>query len=218
MSLLGEALKRQQEEGGDELPHQTLRLKGSGSEAQSAEASTGSSQPPSVPKPQREWVAKVLVLLFILLLIGIVIVLISLLGSRDDEGPESMLIQPVERPIPLDPVAPVVEPETTEPLVEETVPDVEEVRQPIEEIVPEIVIIPPPAAPVAPVVSEPPAVVWPSIRIQAAMGSGTSGSVLIDGAIIPVGQSHKGVELLEVTPQGVRTRFQGEERTIPVRR
>jgi len=210
MSLLGEALKRQQEEGGGELPHQTLRLKGKGGEAKSDDSSAPSSEPPPASKPQREWVAKVLVLSFVLLLIGIVIALISLLSSRPEEGPETLLIQPIERPIPVEPVLSVVE-----PVIEESESEVEEVILLIEETEAEIIVTP---APAEPEVVRPPAVVWPAIRIQAAMGSGTSGSVMIEGAIIPVGQTHRGVELIEVTPQGVRARFQGEERTIAVRR
>ena len=210
MSLLGEALKRQQEEGGGELPHQTLRLKGKGGEAKSDDSSAPPTEPPA-PKPQREWVAKVLVLSFVLLLIGIVIALISLLSSRPEEGPETLLIQPVERPIPVEPVV-------AEPVIEASEPELEESIELIVETVPEMVPDPPTESPVQPVLAEPPAVVWPAIRIQAAMGSGTTGSVMIEGAIIPVGQTHRGVELIEVTPQGVRARFQGEERTIAVRR
>lgn len=209
MSLLGEALKRQQEEGGGELPHQTLRLKGKEDESKPAESDTPPpDQPPPVKRP-REWVAKGLVLLFILVLVGIVMALVSLLKSHDSEVVEPELLQPVARPIPVEPV--VVE--VDEAVVEDLMPADEAEG---EEEVAEVEMDMPPSTP--PVVVTPPAVVWPAIRIQAAMGSGADGSVLIEGAIIPVGQTHKGVELIEVTPQGVRAQFQGEERIIPVRR
>ena len=90
--------------------------------------------------------------------------------------------------------------------------------------------LPPASTPAAPVpaapapgtgVSQPAApapVIWPGFSLQAAMGGGKTGSVMIDGKIVPVGSAHGGVSVIEITPQGVVMEYAGERRTFRVRR
>lgn len=66
--------------------------------------------------------------------------------------------------------------------------------------------------------TQPDTVVWPELRVQAAMGSGSSGSALVNGQLIDMGSTYQGVELIEITGRGVRMRYRDEERVIPVRR
>ena len=61
-------------------------------------------------------------------------------------------------------------------------------------------------------------VVWPEIRISAAMGGSRGGSVLINGEIVPVGQRHGDLLIHEIHPEGVRIEYRGEQRIVPVRR
>ncbi len=97
---------------------------------------------------------------------------------------------------------------------------------------------PPPDAPVAPereprvttptatdqedtvtaVAAEPEVITWPELRVQAAMGSGRSGSALINGQLIDMGDEFQGVQVVEITRRGVLMRFHDQERVIPVRR
>ncbi len=75
------------------------------------------------------------------------------------------------------------------------------------------------AAPSPPVEElAPPPVIWPGFSLQAAMGSGTRGSVMIDGTIIKVGESMGDLRILEITPGGVRIEYMGEKRVFRVRR
>ncbi|MGA1531180.1 MAG: hypothetical protein ACO398_10620 [Kiritimatiellia bacterium] len=75
------------------------------------------------------------------------------------------------------------------------------------------------AAPSPPVEElAPPPVIWPGFSLQAAMGSGTRGSVMIDGTIIKVGESMGDLRVLEITPGGVRIEYMGEKRVFRVRR
>ena len=61
-------------------------------------------------------------------------------------------------------------------------------------------------------------VVWPEIRISAAMGGSRGGSVLINGEIVPVGQRHGDLLIHEILPEGVRVEYEGKQRIVPVRR
>lgn len=193
---------------------------------------------PCPTKTSHDWVAKVLVLGALLLLVAIAGALFYLLRMR--EAPPSAertrlaeTLRSVEETVtparmrtaddvPAEaPATPIEEAEPAVPPSE--VSDANAVEEVIEEAT---VADPPPAAPptALPRSSEPvpaPApepVVWPDIRIQAAMGHGEGGSVLINGGIVPVGETHRGVRIIEITERGVRLEYRGEQRLVPVRR
>ncbi len=77
-----------------------------------------------------------------------------------------------------------------------------------------------PATPPAPTASldSAPAIMWPNFSLQAAIGSGKTGSVMIDGSIIKLGEKFGEVTVLEITPQGVSMEYMGQRRSFRVRR
>ena len=234
MSLLQEALKRQEEEAAREKSSATdakptgntgLRTK------QMAAAAAGEgpcAAPPPLPEQphhSKEWLAGLLV-------IGGVVLLLAILGTLYGLLLRSRPGETVTDPIGPDPVGSPLEPREVEVAEDVQVPD-----EPVAEEYPPVapaederdpeVVPPEPDAPsvvadrsrpqeTPPVRAEP--VRWPDIRIQAAMGTGTTGSVMIEGQIIRVGERYQGVRIVEITGRGVRLEYGGEERLAPVRR
>lgn len=233
MSLLSDALKRHQQERGDDTAFPRV----SGSEQNAPpEQQAQDVAPPPLPAapvkkapvtdqrqaaPSREWAAKVLVGA------GILVVLIGLglpyyyFVVREPFEPGVDDAPVVEQAVVL--MEPEPEPMTEPPPVEEAVPPAED---PVEDEIasPEPADRLPAEVPVAETrptsepEPEPASVPWPDMRVQAAMGSGDSGSVLINGEITPVGERYQDVLIREITPQGVLLEYQGEERVVRVRR
>lgn len=123
----------------------------------------------------------------------------------------SPAVEPVQPPAA---VASAIEKITkaTAPEIPDSAPDVKAAAEPVASAP----VAETPA--VAPAPAEPVTVMWPTFNIQAAMGSGTAGSVMINGKIMAVGDEYFGIRILEITPRGVRVAYEGEERLVPVRR
>ena len=127
---------------------------------------------------------------------------------------DSDTVTPWPEPEPVIEPEPVETPRPTTPVEAETSP-----QAPIQEqasVADEEVVATEEAPAAAPIESD--VVVWPELRVQAAMGSGSSGSALVNGQLIDMGSTFQGVELIEITTRGVRVRYHDEERIIPVRR
>lgn len=75
-----------------------------------------------------------------------------------------------------------------------------------------------PAPVIEPIIEAALPVVWPPFSLQAAMGGGQRGSVLIDGKIVKVGDTYRDITIREITPDGVIMEYQGETKTFRVRR
>ena len=212
MSLISEALRREQEAGGDPAaPQNPLRL------AKPAEPEPTPEKPGGKGHGTGERVAGLLVFGGLLLLVGIGYLVYQFWWLPGADGPEPVVVEaPVTPPVAVDPAAVEPDPAVEPPLV---AVDPEPVQDPAPVAVDpgEVVVVP--VVPDRPAVVEPPpAVEWPQFRVQAAMGGGASGSVLIDGVIVPVGGRHGDLHILEITGRGVRIEFRGEVRTVPVRR
>ncbi len=237
MSLLSDALNRRRQERGGDTSFPPI----SGAEQNAApESWAKESAPPALPKPKQaqpavveegkappaqEWVAGVLVA------IGLLVVLAGLglpyyyfivrIPSEPGEGQPVeqqtvALIEPEPAPV-MEPALVEVEspPETVAVEPERTEPET------LDELPMDEVVVPAPDMPRSePDLprAEPEAVKWPDLRVQAAMGSGGTGSVLIDGEITPVGGRYREVLIREITPHGVLLEYQGEERMVRVRR
>lgn len=61
-----------------------------------------------------------------------------------------------------------------------------------------------------------PAILWPQISVGGYVGGGRSGSVMINGEMLRVGESILGVEVTSIEPRGagVTLRYKGEQRTL----
>jgi len=254
VSLIGDALKRQQEnqtakvEASDQppvakappaAPPLLLKSKAGGSAPQAENLE----QAPVPHKPAKQRPFMELVLLFIglivLVLAGFAVynwITDNKTGSspavsspKPESPPESARISPESVPTEIGTGKPV------EKALAENTPNSVEAETPVDQVASSAVADKAEVTPEQSAASEaqpaaesaketsiedvaPREVIWPSISIQAAMGSGGSGPVMIDGKIIRVGESHFGIKIIEVTPRGVMVEYEGEQRLIPVRR
>jgi hypothetical protein len=271
VSLIGDALRKRQNEGGDikaPAPQSTpppapepsvdtvpkLTLRGRSETSAAAETSAPSEakikKPRKSKRPHKAWVELLMVIagVIILGLIGFVLFFYLRPPATTTTGYNMETTLPAgaapEVETPSKPKASIaatkdmlasvkdnVE-ETDDAIVTESEPalklDPADFNPPAKEpesIPQEIAIVAPVPTPeatpsetasIAP--AEPPPVIWPTFSLQAAMGGGKMGSVMIDGKIVPVGASHNEMSILEITPDGVVIEFQGQRRTFRVRR
>ncbi len=248
MSLLQEALKRQEAEKRATTPasaepppmpvapaagpSRPLTLKAD------AQKPAGTVPPPASRTPQsashaHDALAKGVVLGGALLLVAILATLYVLLGDRgssESDTPEPPRLverlrtveatvqssRPAEEALPEIRGERAPEPAATPDPLPSTAPPTEE-SMPATEETPATQR---PAAETTPVEGERAVttVRWPDVRIQAAMGQGDRGSVMISGSLVPVGDAYNGVRILEITDRGVRLEYEGEQRLVPVRR
>ncbi|OGV64257.1 MAG: hypothetical protein A2498_05340 [Lentisphaerae bacterium RIFOXYC12_FULL_60_16] len=98
-----------------------------------------------------------------------------------------------------------------------TTPDPVAVTAPTTTI-PPTPLVTPPVIPVTPVAVQAPRVVtvWPSISLSGIAGGGKTGSAILNGDIIGVGETISGVRLLEIRNRGVELEYKGERRFILV--
>jgi len=250
VSLIGDALKRQQESQPvkPDAPERTpvassappsspltLRSKAGGS----APVTDEQEHPPHAQKPAKRRPVMELILLgigFILLIFAGAALYNWLTGGDATTEPAVMAVKPELTPEP----PPAVTPPQTEaaapvvavstPAQEEPIQPVETAAVPSETVVEEEQGAASPSLPEEPVKEEPvaaataavpdpaPEIVWPTMFIQGAMGSGNRGAVIVDGTVVAVGSEVYGVKIIEVTPDGVVTEYQGERRVMPVRK
>lgn len=80
-----------------------------------------------------------------------------------------------------------------------------------------VAVTPPPSLPPQPPPPREP-VVWPNISLQGVVGRGTTGSVIIDGEVIGVGEAYNGARVIRIEHQGALMEYKGERRVIRVGR
>lgn len=188
MSLLSEALKKQQEEGGAPLEVVPREASGSG----------------NMVAARHEWVAVVLV-------VGGLLVVLMAAGLAVYVWMRSADPAPAVAPAVVAPVPPADVPAVVMAVEPEPAPEPEPVPEPEPEP-------PAPEVPASESVPEeaaaPAAVVWPTFQLQASMQGAGVGSVLIDGEVVSVGNRHRGMLIREITAQGVVLVFEGEEQIV----
>jgi hypothetical protein len=57
---------------------------------------------------------------------------------------------------------------------------------------------------------------WPALKLAGVMGKGKTGSAIINGRVVSVGESINDAKVLVVEGQGIRIEFQGEVRYLKV--
>lgn len=262
MSLIGDALRRKQEDKPApapapeppvssappavtltiEKPRPTLSLRGRAQAEEPAPSDTQEPVPEKKPskkhhKRMRAWVELLIVITGLALLIALGITLYFMYFSPP-EKPAAAPAAPAEKapqqqqqqqPEPPSPPQEKVVSESA-PVATETPPKVME----------DVAVVAAPApgpevlAPATPVEKQPEPeaptptppepevkpmpVIWPTFSLQAAMGGGQRGSVMINGQIFQIGSTFGEVTILEITPQGVLMEYEGERRTFRVRR
>jgi len=78
--------------------------------------------------------------------------------------------------------------------------------------------VPPKMVDVEPDTSTPPVAEpeWPFLSLSAIVGRSVTGSAIINGTIVSVGESIEGVTLVIIGDQGVELEFEGKRRTLRV--
>lgn len=199
--------------------------------------SPGLVTPPVRRKKPRAWLELLLVILFILLLlVGGVWAYLAFFENPAVAPPMATTVQDEEPALapPGPPPSELVKP-TTEAVLVKTSPEpvlappthtepVATVAEPAAPPPPPVKSTPPDATPTATSATQAPSsppqipIIWPSFSLQAAMGSGTSGSVMINGEIVQVGSSYADITIIKITPKGVIMEYEGEQRVFRVRR
>lgn len=271
MSLIGDALRKRQSEGGDikaaapvptpeapppatEAPKLSLRGHSTPVTQEAPVAEGIIKKPKKERRRPKAWVELAMVIAGLLVLILIAIVLFfylrpELKSAETTPAPITTPAQPPTAPVPATtkeetakPAGPisktkeaigaaeaianeadqVIDSAQTEKPTLESVPATDEVTPATttaEETPTTTIVATETSAPApSPTPEEDLPVVWPPFSLQAAMGGGNKGSVLIDGKIIKVGDSHSGITIREITPDGVIMEFEGETKTVRVRR
>ncbi len=233
MSLIQEALKRQQEEA----DKSSVGIPPATEEWQSPGPGEGQSVPPPLPQPpaapprsaaapetgKRAWPA----------LLGVVALLVALVG-----GAVWMLYFVYEQFVGGEPEAMPVEITTVDPTDVEPPPDSatppddpgdeavepEPGAQPDSAAEPDTAATPPESgtdepAPDGPQGDEPPDaplpdIPWPALRVEGVVGTGAKGAAMLNGQIIRVGERIQGVTVQSVGKQGVVLEYKGRTRTI----
>lgn len=228
MSLLSDALKKQQQERGGYTSFSQIPGSEQSAPSEPPMKSMVPSPMPEPPEkkpsvvetssgpPAQEWVAGVLVAIGLLVVVAGLGLPYYYFIARVPPEPveEQMVVEVAPDPASVaEPAAVEVEPTPVEQeMAEPEIPDV----LPVDEVV--APPLPAPRPEPVPTSASPKAVEWPEIRVQAAMGSAETGSVLIDGTITPVGERYGEMLIREITPQGVLLEYRGEERVVRVRR
>lgn len=229
MSLLQDALKRQQEEQaarGGPPPRHTAPPPLPPTAGTEPSYTTSTKSPPHKPA-HREWVAAAVLVggvALLLLIIGLLVFLLRGGTAQVDPAIEvpSVADHPVPHPAPVTEAAvemePIIEP-TPEPTIIERDDSVADSHPPVRDR-PAPSPIPTPEPSTDTRATEDPGIAarWPEIRVQAAMGMGETGTVMINGSILRIGDTFDGVTVVEITGRGILMEYQGEQRLIPVRR
>jgi len=103
-------------------------------------------------------------------------------------------------------------PDEPEPVREDTVASIPAQKQAPSSPAPD------PSAPEPEAPADPEPVIWPFLQVTGVVGSGHSGSAMINGQIVDVGARIDGVRLLGIAGQAVRLDYQGEQRLVRVGR
>lgn len=261
MSLIGDALRRKQEDKPApapapeppvssappavtltiEKPRPTLSLRGRAHAEEPAPSDTQEPVPEKKPskkhhKRMRAWVELLIVITGLALLIALGITLYFMYFSPP-EKPAAAPAAPAEKAPQQQQQQPEPPSPPQEKVVSESAPVATETPPKVMEDV-AVVAAPAPGpevlAPATPVEKQPEPeaptptppepevkpmpVIWPTFSLQAAMGGGQRGSVMINGQIFQIGSTFGEVTILEITPQGVLMEYEGERRTFRVRR